>query len=172
MTGAIAPTIRSLRRRRRAVSPQSVPATTTTTTTSKAGDHGMATLELAVVAVGLLMLLSLLAAAGRISQAQGAVNQAAADAARQASLARSASQATSSARSGALATLSGQGLRCDGLQVSIDTGAFSTAVGTDANVSATVSCPVALGDIALPGLPGTKTVTSTWVSPLDTIRER
>ncbi|WP_432570898.1 TadE/TadG family type IV pilus assembly protein [Kineococcus sp. SYSU DK005] len=132
----------------------------------------MATVELAIVAVGLLLLLSLLAAAGRVSQAQGAVNQAAADAARQASLARSAAAAATSARSGALSTLARQGLRCTGAQVSIDTAAFTTAVGTDANVSATVTCPVALGDIALPGLPGTKVVTATWVSPLDTIRER
>lgn len=135
-------------------------------------ERGLASLELAVIAIGLLLLFGLLAAAGRIAQAESAVDEAAADAARQASLARTVSDAQAAATSSALRTLRQQGLQCDDLQVRLDTSAFGTRVGTDANISATVSCPVALSDLALPGLPGQKIVSATWVSPLDTIRER
>lgn len=135
-------------------------------------ERGLASLELAVIAIGLLLLFGLLAAAGRIAQAESAVDEAAADAARQASLARTVSAAQTAATSSALRTLRQQGLQCNNLQVQLDTSAFGTRVGTDANITATVSCPVALSDLALPGLPGQKIVSATWVSPLDTIRER
>ena len=49
---------------------------------------------------------------------------------------------------------------------------FATPVGTPATVSATVTCVVELSDLALPGVPGTRTVTVTVTSPLDTYRER
>ena len=39
-------------------------------------------------------------------------------------------------------------------------------------VTATVTCPVRLADLAVPGLPGTRTVRHTAVSSLDTFRER
>jgi hypothetical protein len=45
-------------------------------------------------------------------------------------------------------------------------------VGTPASVTATVTCVVNLSDVAIPGLPGTRTITATMSSPLDTYRER
>ena len=41
-----------------------------------------------------------------------------------------------------------------------------------ASVTATVTCVVNLSDVAVPGLPGTRTITATMSSPLDTYRER
>ncbi len=39
-------------------------------------------------------------------------------------------------------------------------------------MSATVTCVVNLGDISVPGLPGSLTITETVTSPLDTYRGR
>ena len=38
--------------------------------------------------------------------------------------------------------------------------------------TATVACVVNLADLSLPGVPGTRTVTATATSPIDTYRER
>jgi len=45
-------------------------------------------------------------------------------------------------------------------------------VGTPAKISATVTCDVNLSDLFLPGVPGSKAITATMSSPLDTYRER
>jgi hypothetical protein len=58
------------------------------------------------------------------------------------------------------------------VQVDVDTSGFRVPVGLPAQVRATVTCVVALGDLALPGFPGSRTVTATAVSPVDTYRER
>ena len=54
----------------------------------------------------------------------------------------------------------------------MDTSGFASPVGPPANVTATVTCVVNLSDVAVPGLPGTRTITATMTSPLDTFRER
>ena len=53
-----------------------------------------------------------------------------------------------------------------------DTTGFARPVGTPATITATVSCLVRLSDLAMPGLGGSRTVTATASSPLDTYRER
>jgi Flp pilus assembly protein TadG len=136
------------------------------------GERGSATLELIVWAPGLLLVLGLLAAAGRVTAAQGVVEQAAVDAARTASVARTPGEARSDAHTTAVATLSGSALHCTTLTVAVDTSGFAVPVGQPATVTATVSCPVRLADLALPGLPGSRTVTARASSPLDTFRER
>ncbi len=135
-------------------------------------DAGSTTLELVVWAPGLLLLIALLIVAGRVNSANAAVEQAATDAARTASVARSPSTATSTARSTASATLAGQRLQCVSTTVAVNTSGFAVRPGQPATVSATVTCPVRLSDLAIPGLPGTRTVTHTAVSSLDTFRER
>lgn len=136
------------------------------------GQRGSTTLELVVWAPGLLLLIGLLVVAGRVNSANAAVEQAATEAARTASLARTAVSAEQLARQHAQQTLTAQGLACTTTTVTVDTGDFRTAPGQPATVAATVSCPVRLSDLALPGLPGTRTVTHTAVSSLDTFRER
>ena len=69
------------------------------------------------------------------------------------------------------------GLRCVVETVNVDTGeqngtGFAIQAGTAATVSATVSCTVPLSDLALPGLPGSHTITATFDSPLDVYRQR
>ena len=54
----------------------------------------------------------------------------------------------------------------------VDTAGFTAPVGAPAQVTARVSCVVALADLAVPGLPGTKTLRASFASPLDSYRER
>ena len=56
--------------------------------------------------------------------------------------------------------------------VTLDTAAFAAPVGTPGQVSATVTCALRLDDLGLPGVTGTKTITATMSSPLDTYRGR
>ena len=135
-------------------------------------DRGSTTLELVVWAPGLLLLIGLLVVAGRVNTANGAVEQAAVDAARTASAARTATGARDAARSTATQTLGAQGLACTTTTVTVDTAGYASRPGLRATVSATVSCPVRLSDLAVPGLPGTRTVSHTATSSLDTFQER
>ena len=135
-------------------------------------DPGSVTLELAILGPALLLLLGLVIAAGRIAVTGGAIEAAARDAARQASISRDPATAAAAARAAALDTLAEQDLRCTSLTVSVDTAAFASPVGAPAQVIARVSCVVALTDLAVPGLPGTKTLRASFASPLDSYRER
>ena len=135
------------------------------------GDRGSATLELVVWAPGLLLLIGMLLVAGRISNAHGAVEQAAVEAARSASIARTPQAARTQALASARESLTHQGIQCTSVTVTVDTTGFAAQPGTPAVVTATVSCPVRLADLTLP-VPGTRTVTSTSASSLDTFRER
>lgn len=130
------------------------------------------TLEFVVIAPAILAILALLIVAGRVMLAGNAVAQAADEAARSASIARTATQARSQAESATAAALARQGLQCSSTQVSIDVGGFSVPVGQAADVSATITCQVQLSDLSLPGFPGSRTVTATSTSPLDTYRAR
>ena len=134
-------------------------------------EAGDASLELILLAPVLLALIGLVIAAGRISVARGSVEAAARDAARQASIARSPGEAVAAAQLSADTALSHDGLDCDPV-VNVDTSGFGVPVGQPAQVSATVICTVPLGDLVVPGLPGSQTLTYTFTSPLDPFRGR
>ena len=134
-------------------------------------DDGNAALELVVLAPVLLFLLGLVVAAGRTSIAQGSVDAAARDAARQASISLTPGAAQAAALSSARSALSQDGLDCNPV-VTVNTAQFSVPVGEPATVTATVSCQVPLSDLLVPGLPGSRTLHFTFTSPLDPFRER
>lgn len=133
---------------------------------------GSASLEAAIVVLGLLVLLGLAVGGGRVAVAGGAVEEAARDAARQASIARDAKAAQELATVAASATLANQGLSCARISVRVDTSGFAVPVGRPARVGATVTCVADLSQLAVPGLPGRRALTATFTSPLDTYRER
>jgi Flp pilus assembly protein TadG len=143
------------------------------TVRSRAGgrEAGNAALELVVLAPVLLFVLGLVIAAGRTSMAQGALAAAARDAARQASISLTPQAAQAAALSSASAELSQDGLDCDP-QVTVNTSEFGWPVGQPATVTAHVTCTVRLSDLLVPGLPGSRTLTATFKSPLDPYRER
>jgi Flp pilus assembly protein TadG len=135
-------------------------------------DAGHAALELVVLAPVILFLLGLVIAAGRTSIAQGSVDAAARDAARQASISLTPGAAQAAALSSAQAALSGDGLDCNPV-VHVDTRQFTTVpVGLPATVTATVWCRVPLSDLVVPGMPGSRLLSYTFTSPLDPFRER
>jgi Flp pilus assembly protein TadG len=134
-------------------------------------ESGTAALELLILAPVILFLVGLVIAAGRVSVAQGSVAAAARDAARQASLAVGPAAARQAALSTARAALRSDGLQCRP-SVSVDLSGFAAPPGQPAQVSATVTCTVRLADLLVPGLPGSRTLTSTFVSPLDPYRSR
>jgi Flp pilus assembly protein TadG len=140
-------------------------------------EAGNAALELVILAPVLLFLLGLIIAFGRVSTAQNAVADAAQDAARQASLQLDPADAIAAGQASAQAALAADDLHCDP-RVTVHTSGgnglpgFQAQVGQPAAVSATVTCVVSLAQIVVPGLPGTRTITKTFTSPLDPYRAR
>lgn len=135
-------------------------------------ERGSAAVEVVLLVPSLMLMLLLAVAGGRVALAHGSVQQAAADAARAASIARTSGTAQATAQQAVTATLANQGLQCTNVTVSIDTSGFGAPVGTPASVSATVRCSVLLSDLGVPGLPGTRDVEATMSSALDTYRGR
>lgn len=133
-------------------------------------DGGSVTLELVVLAPALILTLLLAIAAGRIAQAHQAVEAAARDAARQASIARDPATARTASRASAQASLAREGLHCQP-DVTVNTSGFAQPIGQPATVTAHIACTVELTDIAAAGVP-TTTVTATFTSPLDPYRGR
>jgi Flp pilus assembly protein TadG len=137
-----------------------------------ARDDGALSLEAMILFPLLIMVLLLIVAFGRIQASGNAVDTAARNAARAASLERDAQAARTAGTEDARAGLSDQGLSCTAVSVDITTGGFSAALGTPATTTATVRCTVRLSDIGLPGLPGSKTLTSSFTSSIDSFRQR
>ncbi|WP_329521856.1 hypothetical protein [Spirillospora sp. NBC_01491] len=127
--------------------------------------------EVAVLAPLFITFLAALLIAMRIQHGGAVVSQAAADAARRASIVRTAAQARTEATSSALATLHERGLHC-APDVKLDLSGYARPTGQNAIVTAQVTCRVQLADIALPGMPGARTVTKTHRSPIDPYRGR
>lgn len=137
----------------------------------QSGDRGSLTLELAVLAPVFLLFLALIVAGGRVALAHGAVQAAARDAARQASIARDPATAQADAYTSAVATLESEGLDC-APQVTVNTAGLSVPAGQPGTVTATVSCTMPLSVVALPGLPGSVTEQASAASPVDPYRGR
>ncbi len=137
-----------------------------------AGERGSVSVELALLAPALLLLLSFAVLAGRAQIAEGAVEEAARAAAREASLARDADTAAVLASAQAQRTLAGQDLRCQATTVDVDTAGFATPLGQPGDVTVAIGCTVGMGDLLAPGLPGTVTVEASFTSPVDAYRER
>ena len=137
------------------------------------GERGNAALELVILAPVIVLLIGMVVAAGRTTIAQGSVDAAARDAARQASIARSPAGARAAAQDSASAALAGDRLDCTPVieMPGLDQ-AFATPVGQPASVTAIVSCTVSLSDLLVPGLPGSKLLTGKFTSPIDPFRGR
>lgn len=135
-------------------------------------ERGSDTVELAVQMVLWPMFFAVVIAGGRLVTADHSVETAATDAARSASISRTAADARSKAVSTAHQSLSSQGLPCRSSTITLDTSEFAKPPGQPAKTTATVVCQVTLSDLLLPGLPGSITMTKTMTSPIDTYRER
>jgi Flp pilus assembly protein TadG len=139
-----------------------------------ARDRGSAAIEAAIITPLLVVLVCMFVAATRLALAGQHADAAAQDAARAASISRSAGAASGAARSAADESLSGQGQECTRSSVTADTGGLAAPLGQAASVTVTVTCTVPLGDLLLPGAggPGAYTVRSSFTSVVDRFRER
>jgi Flp pilus assembly protein TadG len=136
-----------------------------------ASERGSMAAEALVILPALILATALVVMAGRHAVAQQVTETAAADAARAASIARTVTTAQTDARTAAERSLADQGLRCAQLAVDVDTSQVGTPAGQRSAVTTTITCHVALGDLAAPGLlPGTVRVSATMTSPIDRFR--
>lgn len=126
------------------------------------GERGSMSVEMIVLVPVLLLIVMIAVAGGRLVSAEGMVQAAARDAARAASIERSAGDADAAARR-SLAAADTANAQCSG---GVDLGGF----GRGGTVTATVSCRVELSDLGLVFLPGATTVTASSTAPVDTWR--
>ncbi len=98
-------------------------------------ERGSAAIEAAIGVPAFLLFVALIIGAGRVAIARQAVEAAAAEAARSASIERTQTAAARAAGDAAAATLSNQQLQCLSTVVAVDTSGFAVPVGTPA------SCP-------------------------------
>ncbi|WP_028048828.1 TadE/TadG family type IV pilus assembly protein [Cellulomonas sp. URHD0024] len=140
------------------------------TRTQLHGDNGSYTIELAVLAPALILLLGALVLAGRVQTTSSAIDQAARAAARDASLARDANSARAVATQAAQRELAQTA--CLSIVVQVNTTGFAAPTGQDGTVTTSVACTVSMDDLAIPGLPGARTLTAHASSPLDRYRSR
>ena len=147
--------------------------------------RGSISVELAVLAPGLVLLLLLVAAGARVVEVQGHIDGAARDAARAASIARSYGQAVAAAQQAASAQRAYDGLSTAQQAAQADLGTTSLcAPGTvavrlagypavpvvttaGADVTVTVTCQVDMSPFRALGFGVTKGFTGQAVAPLD-----
>ncbi|MGC5017314.1 TadE/TadG family type IV pilus assembly protein [Micromonospora sp. DT47] len=150
--------------------------------------RGSVSVEVAVLAPAFITLVVLAGVAGRVAVADEAVEAAAHDAARAASISRDAPTAKRAAEDAARRQLDWRGLNCAGApqvsvwgstggdgRVSLTTAYGRPLLGEPVSIWVRVSCAVSLDDIRFPGLSGwsgTKRVEATFASPLDSYRSR
>ncbi len=130
------------------------------------GDTGSSTAEAALLTPLLVMVLLFLVLCGRLASAQIDLNAAASSGARAGSLARTEGTARANAQRAALETLAARGVICRQPAVSVTTGGLRPGGA----VTVTISCSVRMSDLTLLGVPGSREVSATATSPIDTWR--
>ncbi|WCN81739.1 TadE/TadG family type IV pilus assembly protein [Micromonospora sp. LH3U1] len=153
---------------------------------TRTAERGSVSIEVAVLAPAFIALMVLAGVVGRSAVAAEAIDAAAHDAARAASISRNSGTARAEALQAAQKQLDWHGLACTndlsptftgsvaGKPTSFDA-AFNSAVGVDATVTVGISCLVSFKDISLdvlPGMPTDKRITAEFTSPLDRYRSR
>lgn len=135
-------------------------------------ERGSAAIEVAIGVPAFALFVGLIIFGGRTATTNEALQSAAADGARSASLARNAESARSAAREAATSSITNQQIGCSAIDVAVDTSDFNKQPGVPGSVSVTVSCRLDLSDLAVPGVPGSRVMHVSMSSPIDTWRER
>jgi len=129
-------------------------------------ERGSISVEVAVIAPAFVFLMLLVVYAGKVSEADGSVERAAAEGARAASLRQNPAAAIDDARAVVEANLAAAGVPCSQLDTSVDTSTFEPG-GT---VTVTVRCDASMADVTLLGVPGTRSFTASSTEVIDTYR--
>ncbi|MFI2030545.1 TadE/TadG family type IV pilus assembly protein [Streptomyces buecherae] len=130
------------------------------------GERGSAAVEVVLVTPLLVLVFLVVVAFGRLADARLVVADAAHQAARAASLARTESDARSQAARSANTVLRDAGASCPHPKVHLSTGRLKPG----ATVRARVSCTVDLSDLSHTGLPGRVSLSESAFSAVDTYR--
>jgi Flp pilus assembly protein TadG len=133
-------------------------------------ERGGAAVEIVVVAPMLIMMLLFVVGLGRLGTAREAVDGAARDGAREASMARETGAATDTARQIVSDTLAEKKVSCPNPNVAVDFAPTPGKLTAGGTVSVHVDCVVQNGDVVLSGLPGTSTLHGASTAVVDTYR--
>ena len=128
--------------------------------------RGAVSLELVLITPLFLLLVDFAVFGGRLSESQARVDDAAHAGARAASLQRTIGSATAAADATVADTLGSGGASCSTYRASLNTSDFRAG----GSVTVTVDCDVQLSDLTWLPLPGTRSVSGSFVSPVDTYR--
>jgi Flp pilus assembly protein TadG len=140
-------------------------------TVSRRGERGSAAIETAIGVPTFILFIGLIIAGGRTAMTHESLQSAAADAARAASIDRDPRSATIDAQAAAAISVSAQGIGCHDVETHVDTASFDKQPGQSGSVTVTISCRLDLSDLSVPGVPGSRVLTATMSSPLDTWRQ-
>jgi len=135
-------------------------------------ERGSAAVEAAIGVPAFALFVGLIIFGGRTATTHEALQSAAAEAARSASLARDANSARTDAREAATASIRNQHIGCSAIDVTVDTSDFTKQPGVPGSVEVRVACRLDLSDLSVPGVPGSRVLAATMSSPIDTWRER
>ena len=138
---------------------------------ARASERGAAAVEFVIMVPALLLMAGLMLFAGRLANAQIAVQQWADSAARTASLARDAGTAQAQAHGVVTGDARASGVRCQpSWTLRLDVSAFTAPLGAPGKIRAAVTCQVPVVDLLLPGLPGGVSLSAESSSTLDRYR--
>lgn len=130
-------------------------------------ERGSAVLEAVIGAPVIILLLVTLIGAGRVASAHQLVDDAAGDAARAASMARSRQAATAEAQQSATASLAGRGVSCSSRTITVDT----TNWRPGGSVGVTLTCAVQLADLGVPIFGASRDITAQAAAVIDVYRQ-
>jgi Flp pilus assembly protein TadG len=125
-------------------------------------ERGSVAVETAIIAPALVALLLLVVFAGRVSQAEAEVRRAASEGARAASLEYFEDAAVTAATDRVTANLQDNGVVCAELTTDVDTSQLAPG--------GSVSVIADMADVALLGVPGTRTFVATSIEVIDRYR--
>ena len=128
-------------------------------------ERGSATTELVLLTPLLILFVLFIVALGRLAHAHALVGDAAAQAARAATLHYlTPGQATQAAQRTAADALASAGVACASHSTSVDTGNDHPG----GSITVTLQCRVDLSTVIAAGFPGSETLTASFNSPVDT----
>lgn len=130
-------------------------------------DRGFAAAELVILTPVLALALMFVVAAGRLGSVQAEISAATRDAARAASQQANDVNALAAAIDTASASLVDRHVICGNLDVTLGP---ETDFVSGGRVSVYLTCDVQLADLAVPGLPGVRTVGANSVEVVDSFR--
>lgn len=128
--------------------------------------------ELVIIFPALIVLLGVIVAGGRIWFARSVVTDAAYSGARAASIERDAGRAKAVGHDATVQRLDMRGISCLQTSIDLDVTGFGAPVGTPASVTEQIRCRVSIGNVLVPGMPGSMMIIGHGSSPIDTYRER